>query len=283
MANVSLSAPAPLDAQALRRVLTGPGRTWTQVVVVEQTGSTNADLLDAARRGGPLGRPGTVLAAEDQTAGRGRADRVWVSPPRSGIAVSVLLEPTPVPGPRWGWLPLLVGLATAEAIEGTTGVATSLKWPNDLLVDGRKLGGILAQRVELTGSQTPGVVVGLGLNVDLPAPALPTPQATSLLVAGAAHRDRTRLLGDILVRLESWYEAWVTSAGDATGAGLADAYRQRCATIGSPVAVTLPNGRMDGQATGVDDDGALLVRAGDGSVRTVTAGDVVHVRAGGAG
>jgi BirA family biotin operon repressor/biotin-[acetyl-CoA-carboxylase] ligase len=162
-------------------------------------------------------------------------------------------------------------------------VATRLKWPNDLLVDGRKLGGILAERVELAAAGRPGVVVGLGLNVDLPHAALPTPQATSLLLAGAAQRDRTRLLADILARLETWYEAWGAARGDAGRSGVAAAYRRRCATLGCEVTVTLPVGRLDGQASGVDEDGALLVRTGDGPLRRVTAGDVVHVRAGGAG
>jgi BirA family biotin operon repressor/biotin-[acetyl-CoA-carboxylase] ligase len=274
---VSPSEPAPIDPLALSQALTGPGRLWNQVQVVGETGSTIADLIAAAQEGSTAGRPGTVLVAQEQTAGRGRLDRRWVSPPGSGIAVSVLLAPR-LPAARWSWLPLLVGLAAAEGVECVAGVGVQLKWPNDLLVGAGKLGGVLAERVQLPAWPGVGVVVGLGLNVDLPREALPVPQANSLLIAGAPQRDRTRLLVALLTRVEDRFRAWTAANGDAEATGLAADYRARCATLGSRVHVALPAGQLEGEAVGVASDGALLVCGADGQVRPLTAGDVVHVR-----
>src|SRR5215467_7750811 len=129
---------APLDAAALSAGLDAP---WTRLTVVEETESTNADLLRAAEST----PEGTVLVAEHQTAGRGRLDRAWTSPPRSGLTFSVLVRPG-TPLATWGWLPLLTGVAVCDAVNAT-GVDAALKWPNDLLVgaQGRKAAGILVQ------------------------------------------------------------------------------------------------------------------------------------------
>ncbi len=128
----------PLSEVALRRALVRPGELWTQVQVVQRTGSTNADLVAAATGGAP---EGAVLVAEKQDAGRGRLGRVWTSPPRAGLHVSVLLRPgressgrPPLPAARYGWLPLLAGLALVGTVRRLARVEAALKWPNDLLV-----------------------------------------------------------------------------------------------------------------------------------------------------
>ncbi|MGH3325089.1 MAG: biotin--[acetyl-CoA-carboxylase] ligase, partial [Streptomyces sp.] len=171
----------PLNPTALRRALLKPDSLWTELEVVERTGSTNSDLADRARAGSAA--EGAVLVAEEQTAGRGRLDRGWSAPPRSGIFVSMLLKPQ-VPEERWGWLPLLAGVATAGALARAAGVDTALKWPNDVLadVDGeeRKIGGILAERTVTApggggGNGGVGVVLGIGLNVSLRSAELPVP------------------------------------------------------------------------------------------------------------
>ena len=120
----------PLHQTALRRVLVRPGELWTDVRVVVQTASTNADVAEAARSGA---EEGLVIVAERQSAGRGRMGRGWFSPPRAGLAVSVLLRPAP-PAARWAWLPLLAGVALVEAVGRVALVDAALKWPNDLLV-----------------------------------------------------------------------------------------------------------------------------------------------------
>ncbi|MEU1819884.1 biotin--[acetyl-CoA-carboxylase] ligase [Streptomyces roseifaciens] len=262
----------PLNVTALRRGLLRPGGLWTSVDVVARTGSTNTDLVAA---GGP---EGAVLVAEEQSAGRGRLDRTWTAPPRSGLFFSVLLRPGPgVPVERWGWLPLLAGVATAAALSRAAGVDTALKWPNDLLVtvDGheRKAGGILAER---TGD---AVVVGIGLNVSLRADELPVPTAGSLALAGAQVLDRDPLLRAVLRSLEEWYGRWRDAAGDPAQSLLQEAYAAGCATLGRHVRAELPGGReLVGEAVAVDGDGRLVLATGDGVQQPVGAGDIVHVR-----
>jgi BirA family biotin operon repressor/biotin-[acetyl-CoA-carboxylase] ligase len=240
---------------------------WPRIEVVERTESTNADLLADA-----TAPDRSVLAAEDQVAGRGRFERTWVSPPRAGLTFSVLLRP-PIPLPAWGWLPLLAGVALHEAVDDTAGLVTALKWPNDLLAsDGRKLAGILAQ------TSADAVVVGIGLNVDTGADELPVATATSLLLAGAADVDRTELLVAILTRLDARYAQWADCRGDAAAAGLAETYRSACATLGGHVRVALgDDDTVEGEAVDVDDLGRLLVRTPAGT-RPISAGDVEHVR-----
>lgn len=257
----------PLDRAVLRTALTGPGRFWTDVVVTAETGSTNADVAEAARAGAP---EGTVHTTDLQTAGRGRLDRTWEAPAGSGAIVSVLLRPDAVPAARWVWLPLLVGLAV-DATVHECGVESGLKWPNDVLVDGRKLAGILLERVDTP--QGPAAVVGVGLNVSLRSDELPVETATSLLLEGATETDRTIVVRALLRNLEALYRAWSASGGDPS-AGIRDSYVRRCVTIGSQVTVSMPNDEsLRGTATGIDDLGRLLV---DG--RAISAGDITHVR-----
>lgn len=195
----------PLNAAALRRGLVRDGGLYRDIEVVPRTGSTNSDLVARAAAGSV--EEGAVLVAEEQTAARGRLDRRWSAPPRSGLFFSVLLRPREVPVARWGWLPLLTGVAVATGLARAAGVDTALKWPNDLLVtvggEERKAGGILAER-----AGDDGVVIGVGINVSLRADELPVPQAGSLALAGAAGTDRDPLLRAVLRGLEDWYGRW---------------------------------------------------------------------------
>ena len=265
----------PLREAGLRRALLVPGGLWTDLRVVAETGSTNADVAARARDGAA---EGLVVVAESQVAGKGRRSRVWVSPPRAGLAVSVLLRPGGhgVTPDRFGWLPLLTGVALVDAVQRVAGVESALKWPNDLLVDGRKCAGILAETVP--GDPAPAVVVGVGLNVTLRPDELPRPDATSLAIAGADSTDRDPLLRELLRALARWYGRWCAAGGDAGASGLAGAYREHCATVGRPVRVELPGGgARTGDAVGIDADGRLVLDEPDGR-HPVSAGDVVHVR-----
>ncbi|MCW2680439.1 MAG: biotin--[acetyl-CoA-carboxylase] ligase [Frankiales bacterium] len=243
----------PLRTLALTRALAGDG--W-RVEVLPEAGSTNAVVAERARAGQAAG---LVVVAEAQTAGRGRLDRSWVSPPRAGLTFSVLLRPD-LPAAQWPWLSLWGGLAVAEALRERAGVDAELKWPNDVLVDGRKLCGLLAEVPE------PGaLVLGIGLNVTTSAEELPHAQATSLKLAGARTTDRDTLLRAVLRSL-------TTVLGDADAARVS--YRERCGTIGRMVRVELPAGRsVEGVAEAVDDNGRIVV---DGV--PYGAGDVVHLR-----
>ncbi|MCB5178490.1 biotin--[acetyl-CoA-carboxylase] ligase [Streptomyces antimicrobicus] len=275
----SLDRP-PLNATSLRRALVTPDTLWTSLEVVESTGSTNTDL---AARAEELPE-GAVLVAEEQTAGKGRLDRSWVAPARSGLFFSVLLRPGPqVPEERWGWLTLLAGVATAGGLARAAGVDTALKWPNDVLVtvegEERKAGGILAERTAGDTSRGEGVVLGIGLNVSLTQDELPVPGAGSLVLAKAAVTDREPLLKAVLRSLEQWYGDWRAAGGDPAACGLQEAYAAGCATLGRHVRAELPGGReLTGTAEAVDADGRLVVRTADDRREAVGAGDVVHLR-----
>ena len=287
----------PLDAAALRAAVVRPDGLWRTVEVAAVTGSTNADLLARAADGEP---EGAVLAAEQQSAGRGRLGRTWVAPPRAAVTFSVLLRPAAVPRARLGWLPLLAGVAVAAAVRDVSGVDAQLKWPNDVLagpgntlaggsgpavaggkesrVVPRKLGGILA---EAAGE---AVVVGVGVNVSTGPAELPPPgpgglAATSLRLEGAASLDRDRLLAEILAGLERRYRAWCQVFGDTERSGLRAEYTGLCGTIGRHVRVELPGGRLlDGLAAALDADGRLLISVPPDADLPVAAGDIVHLR-----
>ncbi|MEU6145849.1 biotin--[acetyl-CoA-carboxylase] ligase [Streptomyces sp. NPDC047081] len=266
----------PLNVVALRRGLVREGGLWRDVEVVQSTGSTNSDLVALAGAG--KAQEGAVLVAEEQTAGRGRLDRQWTAPARSGLFFSVLLKPVEVPVARWGWLPLLTGVAVATGLSRAAGVDTALKWPNDVLVsiggEERKVGGILAER-----AGDDGVVIGAGINVTLREDELPVPTAGSLGLAGAVSTDRDPLLRAVLRSLEEWYGRWREAGGDPGVSGLQETYAAGCATLGREVRAELPGDRVVvGEAVAVDGDGRLVIATGEGVQEPVGAGDVVHLR-----
>ena len=236
-----------------------------RVEVVEQASSTNADVAERFRAGES---EGLVVVAEHQTAGRGRLGREWVTPARSSLTVSFLLLPD-VPADRWPWLPLLTGVAAAAAVRRVSGVEVELKWPNDVLAGGLKLGGILLERVEHEGSAA--AVVGIGINCAQSADELPVPEATSLAMVTGIPPDRSALLGALLEDLGAQYDDW------SAGADLRAAYLELCRTPGQDVRVAVPGGEVVGQAVDVDEQGRLVVRT-DGGLEHLGAGDVVYVR-----
>ncbi|MEH1026922.1 biotin--[acetyl-CoA-carboxylase] ligase [Micromonospora profundi] len=279
----------PLSAARLGRALVAPHGPWARLELRTETGSTNADVAEAAAAGEP---EGLVVVAERQTAGRGRRGRVWQSPARAGIATSVLLRPgDPVPDRGWpavpttgyGWLPLLAGVALVEAVARLAELEAALKWPNDLLIGDAKCAGVLAEAVPGGApAQPPAIVLGMGLNVTLRADELPVNPtglpATSLQLSGAAATDRDPLLRALLRALADWYARWRSAGGDAVASGLRDAYLASCATVGREVRVLLPNGdEVTGTATGVDPGGQLLLTTPAGN-QAISAGDVLHVR-----
>lgn len=257
-----------LDGPALAAELTGGSGLWRSLEVVDEIGSTNAALVAAAAEDAP---EGTVLVAEHQVSGRGRLDRVWSSPPRAGITVSFLLRPD-VPAARRGWIPLLTGVALAEAVGAAVGVRASVKWPNDLLAaDGRKLAGILAE------SAGGAVVVGVGLNVTTTDAELPE-TGTSLALAAGREVDRGAVLLAFLRAVEDRYHRWTAALGDPVASGLAQDYLAWSSTVGTTVSVAMPDGStLDGVAEAVDWDGRLVVATPEGRVE-LASGDVRHVR-----
>jgi BirA family biotin operon repressor/biotin-[acetyl-CoA-carboxylase] ligase len=260
--------PSPRPPIDLARLVAPTG--W-RIEVEQETPSTNAAVAERARAGE---EPGLVLVTEHQTAGRGRLDRVWETPPRSSLTFSVLLRPD-VPATSWPWLPLLTGYAVQAALADRL-PDIALKWPNDVLVDGgdlgagRKVAGILVERIETDAG--PMAVVGVGINVDQSLDELPVALATSVALETGEPVERTGLLGQVLGSLHG-----LQGLLDDTEA-LRRAYAHVCVTLGRTVDVHLPGGDVRrGEALDIDATGALVVGTDDGTF-TVAAGDVVHVR-----
>lgn len=227
--------------------------------ILERCGSTNDVARDWARADAPHL---AIVVADAQEAGRGRQGRSWLADPGDALLASIIVRPTLEPS-RWGLLPLLTGVAAAVAIEQRTGVHVGLKWPNDLVFDARKLGGILCEA-------DPGewAVLGIGINVSS-SPASET-EATSLAAAGALRLDRADLAASLLSAVDA-----VLRSPDAAMIR----YEERSVTVGMRVrASTLDGGAIVGLAIGLDPDGALQIETDDGEVARVHAGDVEHLR-----
>ncbi len=242
---------------------------FTDVRWVDETGSTNADVMALVRAGAP---DGTVVVADHQTAGRGRADRRWEAPPRSSLLVSVLLRP---PAATAALCTTALGVAAVDAVAAVAGVSVRLKWPNDLVHPGRgdasdrKLGGILAE-ADWSDAHRPAVVAGLGLNVNWPdeLPGELRDIATALNYVAGRDIDREALLVELLTSLDVVYGHPM----------LVDAARERSATIGTRVRVTMADGELVGAAVGIGDTGHLVVVDDAGVTHHVVVGDVVHLR-----
>jgi BirA family biotin operon repressor/biotin-[acetyl-CoA-carboxylase] ligase len=260
------------------------GTAFTDVRWVDDTGSTNADLLAQAREGAAHG---LVLVADHQTAGRGRRDRTWTAPPGASLLVSVLLRLAPEAA---ALASMAVAVAAADAVGAVAGVTPRLKWPNDLVWPGdgsapdRKLAGILAEAdwpagtTESAGYRPPdpwtrvAVVVGMGLNVAWPAE--PPSELADVAVALNHITERAVSREDLLV---AWLRA-LDARLTADPATWLNEWRVRSATLGRRVRVDLGAGSIEGVAVDVDDGGRLLVDAGDREPRAIAVGDVVHVR-----
>lgn len=255
-----------MDEDVVRARLAG--RRLGRVRWVAETGSTNADL--AALASDPS-EPEQVLVADHQGAGRGRLDRRWVAPPGSGLLVSALLR-APLGSAELGLITPALALAAVEAV-AAVGVEASVKWPNDVVVEGTaapgKLAGVLAEAVSEKG-QVSAVVAGIGMNVSWPTePDEAAPNATSVRWVSGRIPDR----GSLLVSLLDGFERRLSNLDVVI-----EEWRSRCSTLGRQVRVELAGEKfLTGEAVGLADDGALVVRDTAGDHR-VTAGDVVHVR-----
>ncbi len=244
--------------------------TW-DIHRFDEIDSTNAYLRGQARLGAP---EGTVAVAQHQSAGRGRLDRRWEAPPGASLLVSVLFRPVFEPA-ELHLCTAVMALAASEACRRVAGVDPVLKWPNDLLVGEEKLAGVLAE-AEFGGGagDEVAVVVGLGLNIDWPGPA--GVGGTCLRDLGADAVDRTVLLEALLEGLSTRRALLDSAAGRRE---VVVELRNRCATLGRRVRIELAAEPVTGVATEIDDAGHLVVQTAEGP-RTVSAGDVVHLRPG---
>ena len=255
---MSHDAPrAPLDRKAITEEIS---QYW-RVSVVEVTGSTQDDLYRKVTENPPIAK--SVLVSDYQSAGRGRIDRTFEAPPSSALLFSFYIEPK-VEKDEWSFLTLLAGISVREALATLDNkVAIEIKWPNDLLINDRKVAGMIAQ------STPKGVIIGIGINVEMSEVELPVSGATSLSIEKFSELNRNRLLATILNHFEINLQMW------ELGQSFLPQYRNHCSTIGSEVEVTLPGGvTLQSKALDISDSGALLLESGE----QITVGDVVHLR-----
>ncbi|MDM7855728.1 biotin--[acetyl-CoA-carboxylase] ligase [Cellulomonas alba] len=292
-----------LRATELEERLVAPAGPLARLDVVDETGSTNEDLAVLVRADPDAWPDVSLLVADHQTGGRGRAGRTWTTPARTAVTgtFSMRAQQTPV---HFGWYPLLAGLGAVRALRAVSGVPAALKWPNDVLLpahdelDGwgawRKVGGILSEVVSvgaglgfgLSGTDTPppvgsAVLIGIGINVLQTADELPVPSATSLLEATGREIAREDVLAALVDGLASVLAEWRAAGNDPLASALPAEVAAACATIGSRVCVELPGGtRVQGLAERLGTDGSLVVVDEAGQAHVVLAGDVRHVRTG---
>jgi len=253
------------------RVTMRAGIFGDELVTLPRVGSTNDVAKEMAMDGAS---EGTVVVADVQTAGRGRLGRRWLAPPGTCLLCSILFRPQLSPD-QANRLTMLCAMAAADAIEQVSGLTVALKWPNDLVVQScdarswRKLAGILTE-TGMTGKRLDFVVVGLGLNVNVPSDALPDldPNATSILAETGREVSRALLLAALLEYIEARYERF--RAGESPR----DEWAVRLATLGQRVKVVTGDEVLTGVADSVDKNGALLLHTDDGKRRRLLVGDV---------
>ncbi|MDH6235924.1 biotin--[acetyl-CoA-carboxylase] ligase [Cryobacterium sp. CG_9.6] len=275
---------------------------------VTEAGSTNDVLVQHATGADASAWPDlSVVVTDNQTQGRGRLGRTWLAPTGKSLAISVLLRPelpggVPLPSHRLGWFPLLAGAAMTQAVRdsipahhtvagrataATTAPATdpenqppthevTLKWPNDVLIDGYKVSGVLSELLP----DARGMVIGTGVNLSLSEHDLPTLTSTSLLLVTGTAPVTDEVLARYLTRFTALYAALLAADGDPQKSGLHDTVNELCGTLGAVVRVELPGGTdVIGTAQSIDEDGRLVVlNHADGEVQAVAAGDVTHLR-----
>jgi BirA family biotin operon repressor/biotin-[acetyl-CoA-carboxylase] ligase len=266
---------------------------FTDIRIFDEVGSTNTELMEAARAGAP---EGVVMVADHQRAGRGRLGRTWSAAPGTSLLVSVLLRPS-LPADEVPLVNTAAGLAAADAVQATGGFRPGLKWPNDLVVPGargvpgspgargvpvtagagadRKLAGMLSESSPTEDGGPPAVVVGLGFNVTAGAyPGELAGLATSCEEEAGRPVGRALLLMAFLEALERRYSVLLAGGAQAT----LDAYQADSATLGCQVRVELATGTVEGVAGRLAGSGELIVTRGDGEEVRVSAGDVIHLR-----
>ena len=236
---------------------------------LKETGSTNRDLLDRAVSCEEF----FVLTTEFQTSGRGRLDRRWEAAPGSSVMASMLLKPKFQDPSGVGWLSLLAALAINQALAGLS-VISEIKWPNDVLIGGIKVSGVLAEASE----DLTTVVLGFGINVFQKEAELPVGNATSLSIETGREVNRDELLATVIENIKSLYGELVLAEGNAQLSGLRDAIIQASATIGQQVSVAFPSSeKVVGLAKDIDQSGRLVVETSRETL-SVSAGDVLHLR-----
>lgn len=233
----------------------------------EETDSTN----DWAKRAGKEGAPhGSAFVAESQTKGKGRRGKSWENPRGTGLAMSILLRPQMRPE-NAPMMTLLMGLSGAQAVEDITGLTPGIKWPNDLVLSGKKICGILTE-MTMSGSEIDYVVIGIGVNLNMEAfPEDIREKATSLKLEGGKTVERDEMAAAVLRRFEENYNVFLETCSLSA---LRDVYMKYLVNLGREVKVMEGDRELRGICTGINDSGELLIEKSDGTCEAVFAGEV---------
>ncbi|NLC71932.1 MAG: biotin--[acetyl-CoA-carboxylase] ligase [Desulfuromonadaceae bacterium] len=246
-------------------------RIGCSVVYLESTDSTNLQARRLAEQGAP---EGTVVIADEQSGGRGRMGRNWVSPPGVNLYLSVVLRPrlAPQQAPQ---ITLLSSLAVAEAVECCCGLIAGVKWPNDVLLGGKKVAGLLGE-IAATMSGVDFIILGIGLNVNMridQLPERPLYPASSVAIEKGETVPRVPLAKRLLRLLDLHYGIFLEEGFDP----IRRRWQERCAMLGRRVEIDGGGGLLSGEAFGIDGEGALLLRLQGGRVERVLSGDILAV------
>lgn len=238
---------------------------------VASTGSTNSDLSAQAEQLPDF----AVLVAAEQTSGRGRSGRSWEAPAGTSMMVSVLLKPSSVSPTQYFWLPLIAGLSLANAVSSFGGSTRAMvKWPNDVLINDKKVAGVLSEAL----ADLSGVVIGAGLNLFQNREQLPIDTATSLSLSEIRVPSIDAMLAEYLKHLKRNYSEFQACAGELAGTELLESIKNACATIGKEVRAIMPGEKeIIGEAIDIDDLGRIVILH-DGKHTAVSVGDIVHLR-----
>lgn len=310
-----LNQLTPVDGHQVETLCAERGLSAVAVHSVLTTESTNADAVELVRGLVRLGgaRANTasdiadynVVVTATQTAGRGRLTRKWIDQGGDSLLFSLVSQVPPAIAPEyWGWIPLLAGMAVTSVLR-THGVAAKTKWPNDVIIEDRDLGGVANTKADdfgvaggilhqtykklvgiLSEAVDGYVVVGIGVNLTANSAQLPDPNSVSALGVGGVNLTRELILAEILVEFNALWQRWVASAGDAALAQLDIQYCELSATIGAQVQVsgfgsnseTSRNSKYVGLALAVDQRGQLVIEIADGVRTAISVGDIQHLR-----
>lgn len=254
---------APLNQEQIISLL---GDSYWRVSLFESVPSTQIKLVELLKT--EKIPAGTVLIADHQSAGRGRLTRTFETPPQVAVLLSTVLYPIRNSADQ-GWIPLIVGVAAANAISKYCGLAPALKWPNDILIGDFKVGGIIAEQVDDC------VVIGIGINVLQNIDELPVPTATSLLLECEedAINAREQLIAYLLQEIRSEFDAWNLAHDNVE---ILKKYSKLSATLGKEIKLDFQNGdTKESTATGIAENGGLLISSGE----TIVSADITHLRA----
>lgn len=257
----------------LRRILAPDTIIGREILFLESVSSTNTVAMEMASKGCA---EGTIVMAETQTAGKGRLGRIWISPPGRNLYLSIVLRPSISPRDATA-LTLLSAVACTSAIRRSTAVEATIKWPNDIIVGDRKLGGILTE-IKADIDRITYAVVGIGINVNLTPADMPDEIkaiATSVIEQTGEPCSRTELAAEVIREFGKWYGLLMTKGKQV----VIDEWLSLSSTIGKHVLVSAGNVLLEGSAEGIDDEGLLILKLADGTHRKISAGDVTILRA----